>query len=125
MLFVCMILGICGGPVTISAASPPPGAPMEDVRYANEWPSPNGDLYNTRVAHSTISSANVSKLGVAWTLPLTGTGATGADVANPVIADGIAYLQDGASNVDGGARTRPARCSGRTGTTPRIMGRTA
>src|SRR6185437_4264442 len=39
------------------------------------------------------------RLGVAWTLPLSGTGTEGADVANPVMADGIAYLQDGASNV--------------------------
>ncbi|HKO24722.1 MAG TPA: PQQ-binding-like beta-propeller repeat protein, partial [Chloroflexota bacterium] len=81
------------------ATSVPPGAPVEDVRYAHEWPAPNGDLYNTRVAHSTLSSTNVSKLGMAWTLPLRGTGPTGADVANPVIAAGIAYLQDGASNV--------------------------
>ena len=77
----------------------PSGAPVEDVQFANEWPSPNGDLYNTRVAHSTISSTNVSQLAVAWTMPLQGTGAEGADVANPVMADGIAYLQDGASNV--------------------------
>jgi outer membrane protein assembly factor BamB len=41
----------------------------------------------------------VATLGVAWTLPLSGAGANGADVANPVIAGGIAYLQDGASNV--------------------------
>lgn len=81
------------------ATSVPPGAPAEDVRYANEWPAPNGDLSNTRVAHTTISAANVSTLGIAWTLPLTGRGLTGADVANPVIAAGIAYLQDGASNV--------------------------
>src|SRR5450755_3375752 len=84
---------------TSEATSVPPGAPTEDVRYADEWPSPNGNLYNTRVAHSTITSTNVSQLGVAWTLPLSGDGANGADVANPVIADGIAYLQDGASNV--------------------------
>ena len=87
----------------VSAASAvpaaPPGAPAEDVRYANEWPAPNGDLYNTRVAHSAISSANVAKLGVAWMIALKGSGGTGADVANPVIADGIVYLQDGASNV--------------------------
>ena len=82
-----------------AATSVPPGAPAEDTRYANEWPSPNGDLYNTRVAHSTITSANVSKLGIAWTLPLKGAGPTGADVANPVLANGIAYVQDGASNV--------------------------
>jgi outer membrane protein assembly factor BamB len=82
-----------------AATSVPPGAPMEDIVDANEWPAPNGDLYNTRVAHATISSANVATLGVAWTIPLTGAGASGADVANPVVANGIAYLQDGASNV--------------------------
>jgi hypothetical protein len=37
------------------AMAVPPGAPAEDVRYANEWPAPSGDLYNTRVAHATIS----------------------------------------------------------------------
>jgi glucose dehydrogenase len=81
------------------APSVPPGAPVEDVRYANQWPAPNGDLYNTRVAHATIASTNVSKLGIAWTIPLSSAGANGADVANPVIAAGIAYLQDGASDV--------------------------
>jgi glucose dehydrogenase len=80
-------------------ALPAPRAPIEDITYANEWPSPNGDLYNTRVAHTTISSANVSKLGVAWTFQLTGAGANGRDFANPVVANGVAYLQDGASNV--------------------------
>ncbi len=87
--------GTRGCLVAASVALPvPPGVPMEDIRDANEWPAPDGDRYNTRVAHTTISSANVSTLGVAWTLPLTGVGANGADSANPVVA----YLQDGASN---------------------------
>lgn len=113
-LAIAALLAACGGTPSASAtpspvacttssatgASPvPPGAPMEDVCYATEWPSPNGDLYNTRVAHSTITSTNVSKLGIAWTIPLQGKGGTGSDFANPVIANGIAYLQDGASNV--------------------------
>ena len=89
----------CNTSAAASAPSVPPGAPVEDICYATEWPSPNQNLYNTRVAHSTIASTNVSKLGMAWTIPLQGKGATGADVANPVIANGIAYLQDGASNV--------------------------
>jgi outer membrane protein assembly factor BamB len=81
------------------AASVPPGAPEEDIQYFNEWPSPNNGLYNTRVAHTTISATNVNQLKVAWTVPLTYTGASGRDVANPVIANGVVYLQDGASNV--------------------------
>jgi outer membrane protein assembly factor BamB len=81
------------------AGSVPPGAPTEDINYFNEWPSPNGGLYNTRVASSSISASNVGKLAIAWTLPLTASGASGRDVANPVIANGVAYLQDGMSNV--------------------------
>jgi outer membrane protein assembly factor BamB len=72
---------------------------VEDICNAMGWPSPNGNLYNTRVAHSAIASTNVSKLGIAWTIPLQGKGSAGTDFANPVIANGIAYLQDGASNV--------------------------
>jgi outer membrane protein assembly factor BamB len=41
----------------------------------------------------------VSTLRTAWTLPLTGEGGVGFDEANPVIVDGVAYVQDGASNV--------------------------
>ncbi len=81
------------------AASVPPGAPTEDIKYFSEWPCPNDGLYNTRVASSSISAANVGKLAIAWTLPLTASGASGRDVANPVIANGVAYLQDGMSNV--------------------------
>ena len=89
----------CNTSATPGVAPAPPGAPMEDSCYATEWPAPNGNLYNTRVAHSTIAAANVSKLKVAWTIPLRGKGDTGYDFANPVIANGVAYVQDGASNV--------------------------
>jgi outer membrane protein assembly factor BamB len=96
-VLVGTLLSCSGGP---QAKTPPaPRAPIEDIKYANEWPSPNGDLYNTRVAHTTISSANVSRLAVAWSIPLSGVGANGSDFANPVVANGVAYLQDGASNV--------------------------
>jgi outer membrane protein assembly factor BamB len=99
LLLVSVLVSSCTPTHPSLAPSQSPGAPPEDLLFATEWPSPNGDLYNTRVAHSTISSANVSQLGVAWTFPLQGTGTNGADVANPVMANGIAYLQDGASNV--------------------------
>jgi outer membrane protein assembly factor BamB len=77
----------------------PPGAPKEDIQDAAEWPAPNANLYNTRVAHATVSAATVAQLRVAWRLPLTSPGDTGYAVANPVIAGGIAYVQDGASDV--------------------------
>jgi outer membrane protein assembly factor BamB len=50
---------------------------------------------------SAINSADVSKLGVAWTLPLTiPTARTdGAYAATPVIVNGVVYVQDLESNV--------------------------
>jgi outer membrane protein assembly factor BamB len=72
---------------------------------SGSWLYPNGDLANTRVATgSTITSANVSQLKEAWTFRLTGTGATnvegaGSLAANPVVADGVVYMQDLECNV--------------------------
>ena len=65
------------------------------------WTLPNGDLTNTRVVQgSPISSANVSQLGVAWTMPLTASSIYGTFAANPVTSpDGVVYLQDLDSNV--------------------------
>jgi glucose dehydrogenase len=93
------VQGTCNSSATASATPISPGTPAVSGSSATEWPSPNQNLYNTRVAHSTIASTNVSKLKVAWTYSLQYSGPNGADVANPVIANGIVYLQDGASNV--------------------------
>jgi outer membrane protein assembly factor BamB len=50
---------------------------------------------------SAITSADVSKLGVAWTVSLTipTTHADGAYAATPVIVNGVVYVQDLESNV--------------------------
>ena len=69
------------------------------------WPYSNADLANSRDAlGSTISSANVSKLKQAWTFKLTGQAAKGIPpygslTANPIIQNGVVYLQDLDSNV--------------------------
>jgi outer membrane protein assembly factor BamB len=65
------------------------------------WTMPNGDLLNTRVTHGTrISASTVSRLGVAWTMPLTASSIYGTYAANPVTSpDGTVYLQDLESNV--------------------------
>jgi alcohol dehydrogenase (cytochrome c) len=78
-----------------SAATAPPGS----------WPSPNGDLANTRDAPgSTISSQNVATLREAWSFKLTGKAATnvghyGSLAANPIVEDGVVYIQDLECNV--------------------------
>jgi alcohol dehydrogenase (cytochrome c) len=72
---------------------------------AGSWAYPNGDLSNTRDAvGSSISSANVSRLREAWSFKLAGTAAQGVDdagsfAANPVVVNGVVYIQDLDANV--------------------------
>jgi outer membrane protein assembly factor BamB len=76
-------------------------APAATGQPSAGWAQPNADLASTRYVASGITSANVGKLGVAWTMPLTmNTSHTdGAFASTPVIADGVVYLQDLDSNV--------------------------
>src|SRR6202167_4025775 len=76
-------------------------APAATGQPAAGWTAPDGDLASTRYVTSAITSANVSKLGVAWTVPLTipTTRTDGAYAATPVIVNGVVYAQDLESNV--------------------------
>ena len=64
------------------------------------WPYANGTLANTRVAiRSSISVANVSQLKERWSYTLKGKAAktvagTGTLAANPVVVNGVVYIQD-------------------------------
>ncbi len=60
---------------------------------------PNGDFSNARDAGGSIDAESVSRLGVAWTLPLSAKSAYGSYSASPVISNGVIYSQDLASNV--------------------------
>jgi len=76
-------------------------APAATGLPAAGWTQPDADLASTRYVTSAITSANVSKLGVAWTVPLTmnTTHTDGAYAATPVIVNGVVYVQDLDSNV--------------------------
>jgi alcohol dehydrogenase (cytochrome c) len=69
------------------------------------WPYSNGDLSNSRNAlTSTITAANVSKLKKLWSFTLTGkatknVGGYGTLAANPIVENGVVYMQDLSSNV--------------------------
>jgi len=90
-----------------SACSSKPGtavtgkAPAAAGSPAAGWTLPGADLANTRYVASAITSANVSKLGVAWTVPLTISTAhsAGAYATTPVVVNGVVYVQDLESDV--------------------------
>ncbi|MGH3150559.1 MAG: hypothetical protein ACRDOB_07500, partial [Streptosporangiaceae bacterium] len=69
-------------------------APAATGQPAAGWTQPDGDLASTRYVASALTSANVSTLGVAWTMPLTmPTGHTdGAYATTPVIVNGVVYV---------------------------------
>ncbi len=76
-------------------------APAAAGRPAAGWTQPDADLASTRDVASAITSTNVSKLGVAWTVPLTMSTAhtDGAYATTPVIMNGVVYAQDLDSDV--------------------------
>src|SRR5579859_478386 len=76
-------------------------APAATARPAAGWTQPDADLASTRYVASSITSTNVSDLGVAWTVPLTmsTTHTDGAYATTPVIVNGVMYVQDLASDV--------------------------
>ena len=73
--------------------------PASSLSFSDEWPAPNQDLGNRRVATSKIDSGNVDQLGVAWTDPDQGGGTFGNYASTPIVADGVVYTQDLTSNV--------------------------
>ena len=76
-------------------------APAATGQPAAGWTAPDGDLASTRYVTSAITGANVSTLGVAWTVPLTmnTTHTDGAYATTPVIVNGVVYTQDLDSDV--------------------------
>lgn len=82
------------------AAADLPTIPPETEQFANDWPVPQGNLSATRsAARSSITSANVGQLEVAWTFDLPAEGAWGSITANPIVVGGTVYIQDMQSNI--------------------------
>ena len=89
---VMLIASACSS--STSSSSPP------QATAAVEWQQANHDLANTRDASSsTISSANVSELGVGWTYGIQGASVFGSLATSPLVVNGTVYLQDLKSNV--------------------------
>jgi outer membrane protein assembly factor BamB len=72
-------------------------SPESDLLTGSGYP--NSNTSNTRDVGGPIDSSSVSKLGVAWTLPLSAKSEYGSYSSAPVIANGVIYSQDLESNV--------------------------
>jgi glucose dehydrogenase len=91
-----LVLAIVVGVVLLSSSS----SSSESVSFTGSGYA-GVDTSNTRQVGGPIDSSTVSKLAVAWTLPLTAKGAYGSYASTPVISNGVIYSQDLASNVEG------------------------
>jgi alcohol dehydrogenase (cytochrome c) len=110
LVVVALAASACSTSTSTAPKPPPIPKPTTETvagvaAPSGSWPYPNADLANTRIAPgSVISSANVSKLQEAWTLELTGKAAAGVEdagsfAANPVVVNGVVYIQDLDANV--------------------------
>lgn len=87
-------------PTSLPPVADVPAIPPEVEQAAAEWPLAGKDYANTRATFdSAINSGNVSRLGPAWSYSLHGASKWGAAAGAPLIAGGIVYFQDLASNV--------------------------
>ena len=89
----------CFGQHAVAGSTTPAGtgsapAPATAAAAAS-WTLPGGNLQNTRDVASAITSSNVGKLGVAWTVPIHAL----AYATTPVVVNGVVYTQDLESNV--------------------------
>jgi outer membrane protein assembly factor BamB len=79
-----------------SVGNPPP----EWAANAGSWPAHNYDLSNARNTSTTdINATNVSKLKPKWRFKLPYIGQFGAYTSNPIVLNGVVYIEDPDSNV--------------------------
>src|SRR6266581_3042420 len=91
-----LVAGGCGS----GTATSRPTAPAPRGQPAAGWALPGADLRNTRYVASAINRSDVSRLGVAWTVPIRSSSKTaGGYATTPVVRNGVVYTQDLQSNV--------------------------
>ena len=74
--------------------------PPEWAANAGSWPAHNYNLSNVRATTNTaINATNVAKLKPKWRFKLPYIGQFGAYTSNPIVLDGVVYIEDPDSNV--------------------------
>jgi outer membrane protein assembly factor BamB len=77
-----------------------PAVPPEFTSSETNWPVEGGNLKATRQAvGSSMSSSTIGELGVGWRVPVPASAFFGSLTSNPVIVDGVVFVQDATSNV--------------------------
>jgi glucose dehydrogenase/cytochrome c5 len=103
-----VVVAACGGSSSTSSSQTASqghagGTPVStsSSAAAKLWSLPNATPDGTRDVASQINSSNVSKLKVAWKIPITGVkGLYGVFASSPVFGpNGVVYLQDLGDNV--------------------------
>jgi outer membrane protein assembly factor BamB len=97
----CPATSAAGGGTGAASGSAPVATGKANPAVAAAWSLPGADLANTRDVASAINGSNVSKLGVAWAVPLRipMSHTDGAYATTPVVVNGVVYVQDLESNV--------------------------
>ena len=90
---------VAGGAYALAGAD---GAAPPEIaaNAATGWPEHNYDLSNSRATtQSDINAGNVATLKKKWSFKLPYTGQFGAFTSNPIVLNGVVYIQDPDSNV--------------------------
>jgi glucose dehydrogenase len=98
-LLVLVAIAATAGLAAAAAASTGVRATSAASVKAGEWPLPGANPQNTRDVPSPITSANVSTLAQAWSVPIQGQGAFGTFASTSIVVGGVVYAQDIDSNV--------------------------
>ena len=110
LLSLTVALAGCGGSSSSSSGGTTTATPSHTAMVGNAppewsantdaWPAHNYDLSNTRATTNTdINATNVAKLKPAWRFKLPYVGQFGAYASNPIVLNGVVYIQDPDSDV--------------------------
>jgi outer membrane protein assembly factor BamB/plastocyanin len=99
LVAMSLLVAACGSSSTNSTGSTASTSTATTAALPTTWELPGGNLANSRDVGGPINATNVSTLGVAWTVPIQASGSFGTYATTPVVANGILYTQDLASNV--------------------------
>jgi glucose dehydrogenase/plastocyanin len=110
LVSLAVALAGCGGSSSSSSGGTMPAAPSHAAMLGTAppewsantdgWPAHNYDLSNTRASTNTdVNATNVAKLKPAWRFKLPYVGQFGAYASNPIVLNGVVYIQDPDSDV--------------------------